>query len=486
MATTPSPAGVLTSGFEYQHTFTWLQALRLLQNDTPIVKVGFEVPGAGNVDDVVVYYAAWAPKYHQVKYAQRIGELMTYEWFMEPMGNAKKSLLQRLYESFEKLTADGVRPSLALETNRWPDPSDPLLVLPVSGRAYKLMPYVETAPSSSDTGKARRAWADHLGVTEPVLFEFLSYLEINPMRGSLESLRESCRDLQASVQIRPDDEALDIGVAEFRRMIGEGIRGIDAAGMRELIERRRIGAGQGRALLAVQAVDYDPWPEAATQVLDWVQLFAGEEPGQRCQLHDPVDWNDRLKPDLQRAVAGLRRQGVRDVTVRGFIRLPTAFAVGFHFSERANFSVAMHQYAEEWASEGAVTEVPLDVEVVERGKGDELAIGISIANDVSSEVLPYLEAEGLPARRFVNLRLHRGPGRRTIGDAAEARGLTQAIRDAVDQAVRTSGATRVHLFLSTPVVLGLLVGHSWGRVSTVVYEHRGTGQGYFPTFDLPA
>jgi hypothetical protein len=49
-----------------------------------------------------------------------------------------------------------------------------------------------------------------------------------------------------------------------------------------------------------------------------------------------------------------------------------------------------------------------------------------------------------------------------------------------------SRATRVHLFLSTPVALGLLIGHAWGRVSTVVYEHRGTGQGYFPTFDLPA
>jgi len=67
---------------------------------------------------------------------------MTYEWFMEPTRNAKKSLLQRLYESFEKLTADRVRPALALETNTRPDSEDPLLVCRGSGRAYKRIRYV--------------------------------------------------------------------------------------------------------------------------------------------------------------------------------------------------------------------------------------------------------------------------------------------------------------------------------------------------------
>jgi len=62
---------------------------------------------------------------------------------------------------------------------------------------------------------------------------------------------------------------------------------------------------------------------------------------------------------------------------------------------------------------------------------------------------------------------------RVAAHAAEARGLAQAIRDAVDEAVRESNATRVHLFLSTPVALGVLIGHFLGRVPTVVYEHRG-------------
>lgn len=236
---------------------------------------------------------------------------------MEPLGSSKKTLLQRLYESFEKLTKDGVRPDLALETNRWAGPTDPLVGGQVSGRAYKLMPYVEQATTGSAAGQARAEWADHLDIGEDELFEFLTYLELNPARGSLESLREYCRDLQASVRIRPDDEALDIGVSEIGRMIGNGVRGINAGGMRELVGRRRLGVEHQSGVVVVEAVDYDPWPEAATVTLGWVELFPGETPGERCQLADESGWNGLLKPGLQQAVAVLRQQGFTDVVVGG-------------------------------------------------------------------------------------------------------------------------------------------------------------------------
>jgi hypothetical protein len=44
---------------------------------------------------------------------------------------------------------------------------------------------------------------------------------------------------------------------------------------------------------------------------------------------------------------------------------------------------------------------------------------------------------------------------------------------------------KVHLFMSAPNGLALLLGHVWNRLpETVVYEHWGAGRGYFPTFRL--
>lgn len=484
MAGIPSAAGALTSGFEYQHTFTWLQALRLLQDGSGVERVGFEVPGAGNVDDVVVYYDTASTKYHQVKFAQSQGNLLTYQWFMTPSGQGRQSLLQRFHESFQRLRHDGTPPEMALETNRWVDGSDPILGR-ASGRAFKLVPRLRQPASRSPAGRARAAWAQHLGIDEEALFELLAHLEINPGRGSLESLRRDCLDLQAGVGLRPDFEALDVGVSEIARMIGEGVREVDAGGLREIVERRRLGADHRRAAVVVEAVDHDPWPEAATIALDWVDLFEGEEPGSRCQLLDPDGWNDTLKPQLRHAVAVVRQQGFSDVLVRGFMRLPLAFAVGYHFSDVAGFAVATRQREEEWGTRGDRTEVPVAATTVDRGDSDELAIGISIANDVGPEVLAYLDRAGIAVASFVNLRLDaRGTGRHTVGDAAEARGLAQSILDESRRAVLEAGATKIHLFMSVPVGLALLLGHAWNRMPTNVYEHLGTGRGYFPTFWL--
>ena len=77
------------------------------------------------------------------------------------------------------------------------------------------------------------------------------------------------------------------------------------------------------------------------------------------------------------------------------------------------------------------------------------------------------------------------------------------MRNAVRDLLRTTSATRIHLFLATPGVRGThhadsnqgptsgafapLLGHRWNAMRpTIVYEHLGTGNGYAPTFLIPA
>ena len=478
----PSASGARISGDAYQHTFSWLHALRLLRPAFGISKVGFEAAGVGNLDDLVVYHDDKTPRYHQLKFVATQGELLTVEWFMTVPPNRKQSPLQQFWRSFNALAADGTPPVMALQTNRNWDGNDALPRF-VSGRRNRLVPRLADGGGRSRAGKVRRAWAEHLEIGEDELLGMLEHLALNAGRGSLEQLREECLDAQHAAGLRPEENVLDIGVAEVARLIGEGIPDLDADRLRRFVDERGLTADESRAVVLVQALDEDPWPESANVNLDWIDRFDGEEAATRRQLRDPNDWNAVLKPELRNAVVEIRRQGYDGVVVRGLMRLPVAFAVGHHLSDVAGFSLTTKQRGREWTSAGDVSAVALDRTDVDLGAGGDIAVAVSVANDLSDDVVAYLRATGIPARGLVHLIPGAGTGHQSVPDDATARGLARQIVTEVRAAVRDASPDRVHLFLSAPYGLALLLGHVWNRIpQTVVYEDILAG--YAPTFVL--
>jgi hypothetical protein len=230
----PSASGARIAGDDYQHLFTWLQALKLLRETERVTHIEIEV-GGHNVDDVVVYRDGAPPLYHQVKFVVAQREPLTHEWFTTA-GDRAQTPLQRFYESFKKLSYGG-RPEMALETNRWPVDNDPIL-MHVDGRTHKLLPRLPLAAPGSVSGKTRAAWAAHVGVSEAELFEMLAHLEIRAGRSSYEELREHCCWLMGAVGLQDDVNAVDVGVGEIRRLVREGTRRLDAEMLREIIETR--------------------------------------------------------------------------------------------------------------------------------------------------------------------------------------------------------------------------------------------------------
>ena len=478
----PSPSGARLSGDDYQHTFTWLHALKLLHEVSGVIRIEFEAAQAGNVDDLIVHRIDAPAIYHQVKFVQAQQEPLDHEWFTTPPPRLKQSPLQQFYESYVKLTRDGQRPEMALQTNRLPTPGDPILKH-ISGRAGKLIPRLSAETAGSASGKARAVWAEHLGISEPELMEMLEHLEIHAARGSLEALQEECSYLMAAVGLRPDVAAVSIGAGEIRRLIGEGVRELDAESLQEIIRTQKLAVDLKRATLLVEALASDPWPETATASVDWVALFEGDEPGARRQLAEAAGWNEVLRPQLREAVSAIKSQGYRDVQVVGTMRLSTGFTVGIELSDVAGFTVAVRQRDEEWSSAGDRTEGAVTRGQVELGLGEGIAIGISVAVDVTEDVVEYIKTERLPIGRFVNLTSERGVGRAAVSNASDARGLAQNLLDAAREEAR--GATNLHLFQAGPLGLAILLGHIWNRMpETQLYDDLGPARGYAPTFHL--
>jgi hypothetical protein len=477
--TRPSSSGARLSGDRYQHLFTWLYGAQMLFTDPDVVKIEFEKAGAGNVDDLVVHYRTQPPLYHQIKFVTSQEEPLTPAWFTSA-GGASRSPLQRFYDSYQRLTVDDVRPELALLTNRWLEEAD-VIQSCISGRTSKLTPRITEGGPDSAKGKLRQEWSEHVGVPEDELLEFLSHLTFMVGRDSLDELYDRCAFVMRAARLRFDAEAIAVAGDLISWCVETGIRELNPETLLPHIQERKLGAERSAGSLLIQCLAPDPWPEAATAAVDWVGLFDGDEPATRRQLRDPDGWERRLKPELREAIQTIRRHGLVHVNVYGSMRLSTALFTGSELSRVAGFNVETEARGDVWSSADEHPAVELASTVVEIGQGDEVAVGLSVAIDLTEDVVAYVHAQQLRVGRLIVYSPQEGSGRESVKSSHDGLGLAYAITDALRR--DTSSAARVHLFQAAPMPLSLMIGHLWNRMpETQLYDDLGAGKGYTPTF----
>jgi len=477
-----SPSAARLSGDDYQHVFTLMQAVRLLRDDVwGVTRVRMEVGDAGNVDDLIVDYRDKPTLYHQVKFSRVAGEPLTHTWFTD-IGNVRSSPLQRFRQSFDDLMNDGKRPQMALITNRAISPDDPILQH-LEGRDCLLTPRLAIAKTGSVSGKARAAWAEHLGISEAELFEMLDHLEIHASMGSLDVMRDRCGEVMLAAGLRGDTEAVTLGHAAIRDLIESGCDQLDAEAMRELVARLHLAADHTTCLLSVAAIDHVAFPDSANITLDWVDYYVGDEARQRRRLSDPDVALIEMGKDLTAARQSAEAGGYSRVRVGGAFRLDTAFAVGAEFADTAGYQLSTKQRDELWSSEGDVEPFALEKKAREMGEGDDLAVCVSISNEIDNDVADYVGRVELPINRLVCLMPAAGAARNSVASPAAARGCAQAVLDAIR--AETSTTPAVHLFLSAPSGVALFLGHIWNRLpETRVYADLSPD--YQPTFQIRA
>jgi hypothetical protein len=128
----PSATGVRVAGDTYQWLYVWEGCVQAYKDALDgvcgaVVAVGVEVAGAGNLDDVVYYYADGKPtRYAQVKYAADASTAVGEEYLFKQSAEGGPSILQKITRSWQTLTRNGEQVQLALLTTRSPDPADVL------------------------------------------------------------------------------------------------------------------------------------------------------------------------------------------------------------------------------------------------------------------------------------------------------------------------------------------------------------------------
>ena len=458
-----------------------MQAVRLLREDVwGVCRVLMEVDNAGNVDDLIIDYRDKPTLYNQVKFSRLAGEPLEHEWFTDPAG-ASRSPLQRFYRSFLDLTQGSERPRMALVTNRTTAPGDPILRY-VDGRDGLLTPRLAKPSPNSESGKERAAWADHLGISEEELLEMLDHLHVQAGVGSLEQLKDACAQAMLAAGLRGDEQAVMIGNGAIRDLIESGCDQLDAAAMRALVEYHDLAGSGAVAQLCIAAIDHPRFSDSATYLLDWIDRYAGNEPRQRRRLLDASDASlKEMSSELAEARRSLESAGYSNLSVNGAFRLDVGFSVGAEFADTAGFQIAVKQRDQIWASDGKTEPFPVEATERDVGPSEELTICISISNEISEEVSAFVASAGISVGRILVLAPASGPNRRSLATSAEARGCAQALLDSVR--AHALGASQIHLFLSCPNGLAMLLGHVWNRLPpTRVYADLSPG--YEPTFEV--
>ena len=476
-----SPSGARIRGDDYQHLFIWCRALQAALDGSGILEIGIESPTSGNVDDLVEHYNDGKRKYYQVKASVDGRRAANFDW-LTAVDKNRKSILQRFYKVWREHTKDGNHPKLELVTNRAVDPHDPIMILR-DGRDGTVAARLKRAGPRSKAGHAKESLLKHLNVSEQDFFDFISCLSFR--LGKLdEEWKEIARLQMTTLGLRNGAQDIQRGVDLVRNWVTVGKRRLSLEELRIEIEALNLNSEKPTPTILIQAIDHDPHPETAAVALDWVKLYQGSEPRTRRNLIDPELWNTSLRKDLKKAAQKLRILASTRVHMRGYMRLPTWFAVGVELGRTAGFNLMMSQNGIIYSSEVKPSEFSLRM-VDKRAikKESELALGLSISTDLSADVISYAKKSLPNVGRYVCIEPQMGPSNMVIGSAREALGCAFGIRDLTRNLVRKYSSSEIHLFLAMPAGAALLLGHLWDRMpDTQLYEDQGAGRGYLPSF----
>ena len=413
---------------------------------------------------------------YQLKYSVDGREYDSFDWLTgsKPKG---QSIMQRFHSLWEGAEP---KPKITLVTNR-PRLRGDLLMEMVDGDDETVARRLERAEPGSKEGILRGRLAGHLGIPKERTVEFLRDVRFRfRSRAELVGL---AKEYMHAAGLRSDDDAVDRGIEMVRDWVKAGKRTIDMADLLSALEPLRRQPGRAGSIL-VQMIDRDPEP-SATVVLDLTRWFPGSEPRTRRLPSKPDLWNSEFRPEFRQAARTLRSLDRTRVVVKGYMRLPTWFAVGAELAKTAGFAVSSVKNGEEWSSVGEVSVVAAECDVAELGPGGDLAVGIALASDPSEDALRYVRGQLAGVGRYACIRPAGGAGNLAVRGAAAARGWAFVARDSVRR-LCGCGTAKVHLFMSAPDGVALLLGHLWNRMpDTQLYEDLGPGRGYSPSYRIP-
>lgn len=487
-------------GDDFQARLFWMHAVHLLDDTSSIQRVLYET-GPKAFDDVVVMHSAErAPQDHrgrpllldhmQCKWHVRPGDF-GYEQLIDPgfSGAQKVSILERALAAQRSHAPEGHGARFQLVTN-W-NARDPLGKLILQQYNALDLQGLFKGGTSSQTGKLRAAWADHLGIDEDELRTLVSTLAFNLRIRSGEDLRDHLNDKLARfglVQSPPGHSGF-LYDELIRKLHSQGRKEFDRKSFRDLVRDEKLLAGPpepGRHVIGVRSFMHaiDSLEARTTVNLNLVSMFEGR------YLKEKESWDDTVLPRLK---SFLLAEASKDDHIRLVLdaHISLAFAVGAVIDVKSGKAIEVEQRTggrRFWSASDTPIDPAwpaLEMTTKDLGNGDELAVVVGITHDIVDDVLRYVAAELPEIGRLLVATPEGGPAQTAIKSGTHAAQAAEALA----VGVRKIGKhPTVHLFVAAPNGFTFFLGQHHRAIGrSILYEFDFDGRrggGYSPALTV--
>jgi len=191
---------------------------------------------------------------------------------------------------------------------------------------------------------------------------------------------------------------------------------------------------------------------------------------------------------LQDVCKALEKNGVRDVHLTGGAHLSAAIAFGYVCNRAAGYRLHVAQRDAIWAADGPLGDASIRVSAQQlSASASDVALVLAISRPEAVADADAATANlGLPLSGRIVVQPVSGPGRWSVADEAQARGIVNATVTALmNKRAEWRANGVVHVFVAAPFALAALIGHSLNSFAPLhLYEKRPGGDGYVRTLTL--
>ncbi|MGH0028985.1 MAG: SAVED domain-containing protein [Myxococcota bacterium] len=488
-------------GDDFQARMFWLHASRLLDPESPVLKVAYET-GPRAFDDIYVEYdPVGAPPDHEGKPILRkhiqckwhaVAGTFGYADLTDPafINANQHSLLERARAAQRACGGPGC--AFEFITNWRIKAEDPLLSLVrKQTNAIDLDRLMRGATAKSETGRVRKAWRDHLEVTEEALLEVVRCLAIAEHSESLDDLRERLDDRFFAVGMRrvPASQSSFFYDDLARKLLAQGRVEFDRDGFRRLCEGEGLLAETDEVehvrTIGVRSFMHpiDALDARCDELLNLVPYFDLR------YMRKEEDWQRRVLPELRTFLAGEARSHDRLRLILD-AHASLAFAAGSALNVKSGKSIEIEQRtsgrrfwsATDQAPDAAWAHLGFARVDVSRGQPD-LAVAVGLTHDVAPAVERYLESTAGGVGLLLQCRPQDAPGQHSVQCGRHAWELAESVVREVARLRAESEVTgKIHLFVAAPNGFTFFLGQQsqvLGRVAMYEFDFGGArGGGY--------
>jgi hypothetical protein len=480
-----SQSAARIEGDRYQHLYSWYLVLLLLGQDSEYEYAFVEHPSAGSADDVTLHPKAGSTataRFYQVKWhVTSGGGQYTYESLAKRTKKEKTSLIEKLFKSWKKLSADG--PAEVWLISNWSAAKD--FGKFIHGRDYRFEDVFLTCGDTSAGGRGRKVLKTATGAAPDEFNAFCRDLRFRLGFAGITDLEEFVDDRMGRRGLKTGRGPRAIAIDEIKRLIeeGGGKKKITRESLIDLIREHDLFApmdDQPKVSLYIHGWAKRAFDSEPTVELDWTRYFDREY-----RLIPSQDiWDKKLFPELRTASNKLRQtSGGNYIDFRGKLPLSAILAVGAALPEVAGITFRAEQptAGENFLWRSDAPSSTLKFRELPQGAntdGEDILLAFAITGDGRTEIERFYNNNRDRFSSLVYFEPETGAGPASIKNASDAVALANAGKDLIRHYRNFYASRTIHIILYAPASFCLFLGQKLNALGQIITYERTTDGDY--------